>query len=165
MYYLYVKTHIKTNLKYLGYTKRDPYKYKGSGIRWLNHVNKHGYDVWTNIIFQTELKKEITLKGKEYSLLWNVVESNDWANLTIEQGDGGDTSSSIDYTKRNNDKASKRMSERNKSLKNPFKDPNFQKQMQQRMMAKSKPCIHCGKIVDPANYSRHIIKCEKTNPP
>lgn len=161
MYYLYVKTHIRTNLKYLGYTKQDPYKYKGSGIRWTNHINKHGYDVWTNILFQSESKNEISIKGKEYSLLWNVVESDEWANLVIEQGEGGDTSNSIDYSKRNTIKISNRITEMNKSPSNPFKNPEFQKQMRQKMMAKSKPCIHCGKIVDPANYSRHIIKCEK----
>lgn len=161
MYYLYVKTHNKTNLKYLGYTKQDPFKYKGSGIRWTNHIKKHGYDVTTDILFQSEIKNEVAVKGIEYSQLWNVVESTDWANLMIEQGDGGDTSKYIDYTKKDNTKASIRMMERNKSADNPFRNPEFQKQLQLRMMAKSKPCPHCDKIIDPANYKRHIIKCEK----
>jgi hypothetical protein len=87
--YLYVKTHLKTGLKYLGKTKQDPYKYRGSGIRWLNHIKKHGYDVWTNVIFQSECDKELSDMGVHFSLLWNIVESDDWANLKPETGDGG----------------------------------------------------------------------------
>jgi len=56
IYYLYIKTHNITGLKYLGYTKRkDPYKYKGSGDYWTKHINKHGYDVTTEI-FQLNKK-------------------------------------------------------------------------------------------------------------
>jgi len=165
MYYLYVKTHNTTNLKYLGYTKRDPYKYKGSGTRWYNHIKKHGYDVTTEIIFQSESKEEVAETGRVYSDLWNVVESVNWANLVIESGDGGDTFKHIDYSKINKTKVSKRIKLLNDSPNNPFRNPEFQKQLQQRMMAKSKPCIHCGKIVDPANYSRHVKKCEKVIPP
>lgn len=109
MYYLYVKTHLTTNLKYLGYTKRNPYKYKGSGIRWTNHIKKHGYEVWTNIIFQSELKSEIIQYGAFYSKLWNVVESDEWANLIIECCDGGDTSKYINYSEINTSKTSKRI--------------------------------------------------------
>lgn len=161
MYFLYVKTHMKTGLKYLGYTKRDPYKYKGSGKRWLNHLNFHGNDVWTNIIFKTEIKEEILTEGIKYSKLWNIVASKEWANLIIEQGDGGDTSKYIDFKKRNNKKTSERIKKLNASPSNPFKNSDFQKELRKRMVAKSKSCIHCGRIIDPANYSRHIKKCEK----
>jgi hypothetical protein len=34
--------------------------------------------------------EEIKRWGEYYSKLWNVVESNDWANLKMESGDGGD---------------------------------------------------------------------------
>jgi hypothetical protein len=41
IYYLYVKTHNITGLKYLGYTSRkNPHKYTGSGTRWLNQYAK-----------------------------------------------------------------------------------------------------------------------------
>ena len=43
IYYLYVKTHRITGLKYLGKTKQDPYKYRGSGVYWTSHIKKHGY--------------------------------------------------------------------------------------------------------------------------
>lgn len=86
--YLYVKTHLKTGLKYLGYTKNDPYVYKGSGTYWNLHLDKHGNDVWTNIIFQSEIKEEIREMGLYYSRLWNIVDSKEWANLIEENAAG-----------------------------------------------------------------------------
>jgi hypothetical protein len=61
--YLYVKTHNKTGLKYLGYTKTDPYHYQGSGIYWTKHIEKHGYDVITEVLFQTNDKTEMKAMG------------------------------------------------------------------------------------------------------
>ena len=88
IYTLYVKTNLKTNLKYLGYTKQNPYEYSGSGIHWNRHTTKHGKDIWTNIIFQSEIKDDIKKYGIYYSHLWNVVESDEWANLVPETGEG-----------------------------------------------------------------------------
>lgn len=97
MYYLYVKTHNVIGIKYLGQTSRDPYKYRGSGKRWTNVLKKYGNDVTTEIILVTEDKDEIAAKGKYYSTLWNVVESNEWANIVPEEGTGGDTSDSPNF--------------------------------------------------------------------
>lgn len=88
-YYLYVKTHNQTGLKYLGQTSSDPYTYRGSGTRWINHLKKHGNDVSTEIIIETNDKSIIREKGIEYSKLFNIVESSEWANLKVEEGDGG----------------------------------------------------------------------------
>lgn len=94
MIYLYVKTHRQTGLKYLGKTtSSNPYKYKGSGTVWIRHIKKHGYDVETEILLETEDKNEISKWGEYYSNLWNIVESKEWANLTFETGAGGMTSS------------------------------------------------------------------------
>lgn len=88
--YLYVKTHNKTGLKYLGKTEStDPHKYKGSGSYWSKHIKKHGYDVTTEILKECSSKEELKKWGLYYSELWNVVASPKWANLAIEQGDGG----------------------------------------------------------------------------
>ena len=88
--YLYVKTHNKTGLKYLGKTeKKDPHKYKGSGRRWLNHLKRHGSDYTTEIIKICHSNDEIKEFGLHYSKLWNVVDSAEWANLKEEAGDGG----------------------------------------------------------------------------
>jgi len=88
-YYLYVKTHNQTGLKYLGQTSADPYTYKGSGTRWTNHLKKHGADISTEILIITDSKDVIKEKDIEYSNRFNIVESNEWANLKIEEGDGG----------------------------------------------------------------------------
>ncbi len=54
--YLYKKTHNITGLQYLGKTTKDPYKYKGSGTRWLNHLNIHGFDITTEILKECKSK-------------------------------------------------------------------------------------------------------------
>jgi hypothetical protein len=92
MYYLYKKTHNKTGLNYLGYTKTDPYKYLGSGTFWLRHIYVHGKDISTEILKECETKEEIKEVGIYYSRLWNVVSSEHWANLKEEEGNGGDVS-------------------------------------------------------------------------
>lgn len=100
MIYLYLKTHKLTGLKYLGKTKQDPYVYQGSGKRWLSHINVHGYDVVTDILFKSEDKAQIREQGIYYSNLWNVVKNKEFANLREEAGDGGDVSKFINYETR-----------------------------------------------------------------
>lgn len=95
--YLYKKTHRKTGLKYLGKTIKDPFVYQGSGKRWINHINQHGYDVETEILRECKDIKELKRWGLYYSNLWNIVDSKDWANLKPESGDGGDTSMCENY--------------------------------------------------------------------
>ena len=87
--YLYLKTHNVTGLKYLGKTEKDPFKYQGSGKHWTRHINKHGYDVTTEILFETTDKEEFKKVGLEYSKKWNIVESKEFANLMEETGTGG----------------------------------------------------------------------------
>ena len=95
--YLCVKTHKITGLKYLCKTTRDPYKYRGSGVYWKRHLKIHGTDHDTEIIKECYSYEELTEWGLYYSSLWNVVESNEWANLRAEEGDGGDTSQTENY--------------------------------------------------------------------
>jgi|694.fasta_scaffold94863_2 hypothetical protein len=86
--YLYVKTHNVTGLKYLGKTEsKDPHKYPGSGTYWKSHLKKHGKDYRTEIIKECHTKDEFSYWGLFYSNLWNIVESNEWANLKEETGD------------------------------------------------------------------------------
>lgn len=86
---MYLKTHIKTNLKYLGQTTQNPSKYKGSGLYWSTHLEKHGNHVITEILLKTNDKNHIEILGKFYSEIWNVVKSDDFANLIVESGSGG----------------------------------------------------------------------------
>ena len=86
MFYLYLKTHNQTGLKYLGYTKQDPLTYKGSGKYWSSHIKKYGYDVITEVLFQSENIEEVSERGSYYSKLWNIVDSSSFANLCEEDG-------------------------------------------------------------------------------
>jgi len=89
MIYLYLKTHKKTGLKYLGKTINDPYSYSGSGTDWIPHLKEHGDDVDTVVLFQTEDKAEFKKVAKRYSKELNIVESEEFANRMPEQGQGG----------------------------------------------------------------------------
>lgn len=86
--YLYVKTHNKTGLKYLGKTTQDPYRYKGSGKYWKLILKTEGTDHTTEIIKECDTIEELKEWGLYYSNLWDVVKSDRWANLKPEEGDG-----------------------------------------------------------------------------
>ena len=88
--YLYKKTHKDTGLKYLGKTiANDPYSYPGSGVYWTHHLETHGKNVETEILQECQSEEELKYWGQYYSKLWNIVESNEWANLIEEAGPGG----------------------------------------------------------------------------
>jgi hypothetical protein len=86
--YLYVKTHNKTGLKYLGKTSKNPYTYLGSGVDWKAHLKEYGLDHTTEIIKECQDNQELNHWGRHYSDLWNVAESNKWANRIPETGGG-----------------------------------------------------------------------------
>lgn len=106
---LYLKTHNKTGLKYLGKTTKDPFKYQGSGLYWTRHLKVHGNDVTTEILYESLDLDEIKRIGLEYSQKWSIVESKKFANLIPEYGTGGDTS--MCFT----EDVIRRMSEKSKS--------------------------------------------------
>jgi hypothetical protein len=89
--YLYVKTHNLTGLKYFGKTiSKNPFKYKGSGTRWLNHISKHGNDVSTEIVGFFDNEEQCVSFAKKFCEENNVVSCKSWANLKEENGiDGG----------------------------------------------------------------------------
>lgn len=87
-YFLYVKEHVNTGLKYLGMTSKNPFKYSGSGLHWKRHLKLHGKQHRTEIICECESLKEISEKGLYYSELWNIVDSSEWANIKPETGAG-----------------------------------------------------------------------------
>ena len=95
IHYLMIKTHNKTNLKYLckkSTTKRETcYSYKGSGSYWKKHLKIHGSDISTEIIEECSTKSELIERGIYWSNKLNVVTSDEWANLIPERGDGGPT--------------------------------------------------------------------------
>lgn len=161
--YLYVKTHNKTGLKYLGKTiSKDPHKYKGSGSYWTSHIKKHGYDVATEIIKECVTTEEVNKWGLYYSELWDIVNSDVWANLKPEIGDGGSFKRSIE-TKM---KISSTMSGRpahNKGLKQKHKQhkPKINGISLKGRIRPKLECPHCKRNIDEANYHRyHGDKCK-----
>ena len=86
--FIYLKTHNNTGLKYLGFTTKDPFKYRGSGQYWKRHLSKHGNDITTKILVECNTREEARKVGIYYSDLWNVVESTEFANLIPETVDG-----------------------------------------------------------------------------
>lgn len=77
---------------YLGKTIQDPYKYKGSGLRWKRHLNIHDIkpsEIQTWVLHETFVQEEVESLGLYYSNLFNVVKSDEWANMKEEIGDGG----------------------------------------------------------------------------
>ena len=93
--YLMVKTHTITGLKYLckKVTTSDSkaISYLGSGTRWNNHLKVHGKHINTEILAKYGLDKieEFSKLCIEYSNKFNIVKSDDWANLIIETGKPG----------------------------------------------------------------------------
>jgi hypothetical protein len=91
---LMIKTHVVTGLKYLCYTRSEGEaysSYKGSGTRWKKHLAKHGDDIATELIYETASYEDFKKFAISKSIEFDVVQSDDWANLKIEEGDGGDT--------------------------------------------------------------------------
>jgi hypothetical protein len=93
--YLLIKEHKNTGLKYLCKHVASSFseceKYKGSGVYWKKHLAKHGNDVSTTCLFVTENKQEFKKIATKYSKEYDVVNSNQWANLCNEEGQGGNT--------------------------------------------------------------------------
>jgi len=90
--YLYIKKHSITGLKYFGKTsKKDPYKYLGSGKYWKKHIKKHGKQ-FVETLWVSELYYDTSIidHALHFSNENNIVLSDDWANLVMENGiDGG----------------------------------------------------------------------------
>jgi hypothetical protein len=84
-----IKKAYPSGLKYLCYTKQEPYAYKGSGLRWENHIRYHNSHIITSIIGEYETMEEIRENGIKWSRELDVVASEEWANLREEDGLGG----------------------------------------------------------------------------
>ena len=84
---LYIKQHNKTGKLYFGKTvSLDPVIYPGSGVYWSRHLNEHGNNVTTvwHKLFTDET--DIFEFATFFSEFFNIVNSNNWANLVPETG-------------------------------------------------------------------------------
>jgi hypothetical protein len=141
--YLYVKTHNKTGLKYLGKTTMpDPHAYTGSGVDWKKHLKEHGEDYTTEIIRECRTNQELNKWGRYYSELWNIVESPEWANRIPETGGGSC-----------GPEAAKKISETLKGRKKPLRSDSHKENLSKSTKGKAKP-----RSVDHQNALTDAIK-------
>ena len=167
IYTLYIKTHKKTGLKYLGQTHYDPYEYKGSGIDWKKHIKQHGDDIATQVIYSGKNRNEMASLGRYYSNLYRITTSVDdfgnriWANRTIENGGGGwnigytysaEERKKFGHTKH---KGSKRTDKQKQEMKDNHADfsgsnnPNYGKKAKETTLTKMRvPKVRVCRIVD-----------------
>ena len=101
---IYIKKCNHCNLKYLGITKQDINKYKGSGKRWLNHIKYHNSKITTFIIKSFLNKNECIDFCMWFSKINNIIDSDKWANFINENGLDGKPVGSIcsEETKKKN---------------------------------------------------------------
>jgi len=94
--YLYIKQHSITGLKYFGKTTKNPFLYNGSGKYWSRHIKKYGpLFIQTIEVWGFDNQTSCTEFALKFSKDNNIVESNEWANLCLENGtDGGPRSNS-----------------------------------------------------------------------
>jgi hypothetical protein len=156
IYKLYVKTHVITGLKYLGQTTQNPLTYKGSGVDWVKHIKKYGYHVSTEILLETDNKKNVEIYGRYYSQLWNVVCGQDdygnkiWANKIPETTAGGGN---------NRPDISSKTTQRLLSENiHPFIGGKMQKQTQRAIVASGNHHFSSGEIQKASNKIRVIDK-------
>jgi hypothetical protein len=93
---LLVMSHNVTGLKYFCKTAdlRNVYNYKGSGLYWKKHINKHGKNVTVGVMgFYTDYQRcrDAALKFSQEN---DIVNSDAWANLVLENGTDGALSGS-----------------------------------------------------------------------
>lgn len=87
--YLYIKEHAITGMKYFGKTTRlDIESYLGSGVYWNNHLKIHGKKhvktLWISKPFtdENDIKEFAVFFSEEF----DIVNSDKWANLIVEDG-------------------------------------------------------------------------------
>lgn len=143
MHKLMIKTHNVTGLKYLCYTQREDHDtYLGSGTVWKRHIKKHGNDITTEVIYETDIYEEFVSHAKKLSDEYDVVGSDAWANLRPEEGTGGDTvSGKVWITDGVHDKYMSRNDVvpdgwRMGRTNTKFVDPEFQREMSRRRHSK-----------------------------
>lgn len=90
---LQILQHRITKKKYFSKSIKDDdslEKYYGSGTYWLDHLKVHGEEVDRLWVSDWYYDESITRFALRFSILNKIVESDEWANLILENGiDGG----------------------------------------------------------------------------
>lgn len=129
---LYIKTHNKTGLKYFGKTVQEGSRfnnYRGGGMYWKRHIEKHGYDVTTEIfgVFDIGDPKlvEVALQFSEEN---DIVNSKKWANLMFENGmDGGSKPGKITSEETKSKQSITHMGDKNPMFNREFSEEHKKK--------------------------------------
>ncbi len=149
---LYIATHNTTGLKYFGKTKlyhtenELQEKYHGSGKNWTKHLKEFGDDV-TMEIYGIYSLDEVENKARSFSLVNDIVGSNNWANMILEDGlDAGGTTG-YKHTKetkekqrtyaRNNIHSEETKSKIGKAVSKKLKGKAFSEEHKRNMRVKS----------------------------
>ena len=149
---LYIATHVVTGKKYFGkttkwFTEEDlQKKYHGSGVYWNRHKKKHG-DFITMKIYQIcslnksdeDYVESIALKFSEEN---NIVESEEWANMILENGLTG-----IVHTRETKNKIGKAGKNKIISIQ--------QKELLSEQASRKVCCLNCKKEVNYSNFKRY----------
>jgi hypothetical protein len=160
--YLYVKQHSITGLKYLGKTIRDPHNYLGSGIVWTRHINKYGKE-HVKTLWVSEPFDDVDLLTEFASFLseeLDIVNSDKWANLVVENGvTGGAIRTGATLSEETKEKIRKKAFGRKVSLETRLKmssrhkgksqTENQKRAMTEYNKSRNLPeleCPHCNKI-------------------
>lgn len=86
-YKLMIKTHNETGLKYLCITKKENFEeYSGSGVKWLNHLKKHGFNFTTEVLYDSDDYEDFVEKCLYYSAYFDVALNEEFANQIPESG-------------------------------------------------------------------------------
>ena len=170
MYRLFLKTHNK-GLKYLCKSEQEEWKkYLGSGVYWKRYLKIYGKGIETKLLFETndleEFKKVCLAESKER----NIVESEDYANLIMENGVDGGGGGDYWLGKGGEDHplfGRKRpdLSERNVE-NNPMNNLETRAKLSEKNKGKHEivTCPHCGKSGGSRAMKRHHFdNCKEKN--
>lgn len=158
MYYLMIKTHDITGLKYLCKSERiDHIKYSGSGRYWKRHLKQHGYKFSTDVIFMSENIKEFSDKCIQYSTEYDIINSKEWANLIIETGLDG----ILGY--KHNEESKKKISEAGKRKKGIPLSEEVKQKISKTLKGKPMDCSPKGGIKS-EQHKENLSKAKKGKP-
>lgn len=113
---LYIKQHSFTGKMYFGKTVKagnSIYTYPGSGGYWTNHIKKHGKKqvktLWVSEVYTVDMIYDLVDFALFFSEFHNIVDSDTWANMILENGISGGSVRGIKRTQKCRKKKSELM--------------------------------------------------------
>ena len=83
---VYVMEHKVTGKLYFGHTSRNIKNYNGSGPKWIEHLKENGYKINKHVLLETDDPVLLEKKCKEWSKLFDIVDSDLFLNVVEERG-------------------------------------------------------------------------------